>query len=82
MLSHEEIQRRFTEMSTPQPKKKPAVDPIPKGYTTLTTYLVAQDADALIDFVKKTFDARGTLPQRTRLGRRPALPKCALAIPC
>ena len=56
-LSLEEIQRRFTEMSTPQPKKEPAVDPIPKGYTTLTTYLVAQDADALIDFMKKTFDA-------------------------
>ena len=48
-------------------KKKPAVDPVPKGYTTLTTYLVAQDADALIDFMKKTFDARGTLPQRARL---------------
>jgi PhnB protein len=56
ILSHEEIQRRFTEMSTPQPKKKPAVNPIPEGYTTLTTYLVAQDADALIDFIKKTFD--------------------------
>jgi len=57
MLSHEEIQRRFTEMSTPHPKKGLAVDPIPKGYTTLTTYLVAEDADALIDFMKKTFDA-------------------------
>ena len=56
-LSHEEIQRRFTEMSTPHPKKKPAVDPIPRGYRTLTTYLVAQDADALVDFMKKTFDA-------------------------
>ena len=47
-------------MTTPQPKKRPAVDPVPKGYTTLTTYLVAQDADGLIDFMKKTFDARGT----------------------
>lgn len=53
-LSMEEIQRRFTAMAPA--KKKPAVDPVPKGYTTLTTYLVAQDADGLIDFVKKTFD--------------------------
>jgi PhnB protein len=78
MLSHEEIQRRFTEMSTPQPKTKPAVNPIPKGYTTLTTYLVAQDADALIDFVKKTFDgeelfrsgpgAEGGLHAEVRIG--------------
>ncbi len=53
-LSLEEIQRRFTAMA--RPKMKPAVDPVPKGYTTLTTYLVAQDADGLIDFIKKTFD--------------------------
>ncbi len=59
-LSQEEIQRRFTEMSTLHPKKKPAVDPIPKGYTTLTTYLVAQDADGLIEFMTKTFGAEET----------------------
>ncbi len=41
-------------------KKKPAVDPIPKGYSTLTTYLVAQDADALITFLTKTFGAEAT----------------------
>ena len=41
-------------------KKKPAVDPIPKGYSTLTTYLVAQDADGLIDFLTKTFGAEET----------------------
>ena len=56
-MSVEEMHRRFREMMKAQEKNKPAVDPIPKGYTTLTTYLVAQDADALIDFMKKTFDA-------------------------
>jgi PhnB protein len=56
-LSLEEMHRRFREMIQGQEKKKPAVDPVPKGYSTLTTYLVAQDADGLIDFLKKTFDA-------------------------
>jgi PhnB protein len=53
----EEMHRRFREMMKGQEKKKPAVDPVPKGYSTLTTYLVAQDADGLIAFLKKTFDA-------------------------
>jgi PhnB protein len=57
VVSQDEMHRRFEEMMKQQEKKKPAVDPIPKGYTTLTTYLVAQDADALIDFMKKTFAA-------------------------
>jgi len=52
----EEMHRRFRAM-TGEPKEKPAVDPIPKGYSTLTTYLVAQDADGLIAFLSKTFDA-------------------------
>ncbi len=54
-MSVDEMHRRFRAMM-PE-KKKPAVDPVPKGYSTLTTYLVAQDADGLIDFLKKTFDA-------------------------
>ena len=59
-LSLEEIQKRFTDMSKPQAAKKPAVDPVPKGYSTLTTYLVAQDVDGLIDFMTKTFGAKET----------------------
>jgi PhnB protein len=55
-MSVDEMHRRFRAMMKEE-KKKPAVDPIPKGYSTLTTYLVAQDADALVDFIKKTFDA-------------------------
>ena len=33
----------------------PKVSPIPPGYHTVTPYLVAQDANAVIEFVKKTF---------------------------
>lgn len=55
-MSLEEMHRRFNAM-TPKPAKRPAVDPIPKGYSTLTTYLVAEDADELIAFLTKTFGA-------------------------
>ena len=55
----EEMHRRFNAMR-PKPAKKPAVNPIPKGYSTLTTYLVAQDADGLITFLTKTFGAEET----------------------
>jgi len=57
-MSVEEMHRRFREVMPPQ--KKSAVPPVPKGYRTLTPYIVAQDAAALIDFVKKTFDAEET----------------------
>ncbi len=57
-MSVEEMHRRFRAMMPV--KKKPAVDPVPKGYSTLTTYLVAQDADALIEFLTKTFGAEET----------------------
>ena len=54
----EEMHRRFRAMMPP--KKKPEVEPVPKGYRTLTPYIVAQNADALIDFVKAAFDAEET----------------------
>ncbi len=54
----EEMHRRFRAMMPP--KKKPDVPPVPTGYRTLTPYVVAQDADALIDFVKATFGAEET----------------------
>jgi PhnB protein len=61
MLTLDEIQKRFVDMEkAAEPKKKPAVDPIPKGYSTLTTYLVAQDVDGLINFMTKTFGAEET----------------------
>jgi PhnB protein len=55
-MSLEEMHRRFRAMMS-EGQKKPAIDPVPKGYSTITPYIVAQDADALIDFMKKTFDA-------------------------
>lgn len=55
-MSVEEMHRRFRAMTGGE-KKKPAVDPIPKGYSTLTTYLVAQDAEGLITFLTKAFGA-------------------------
>ena len=59
-MSVEEMHRRFNAMMKGQEKKKPAVEPVPKGYTTLTTYLVAQDADGLIQFMTKAFGAEET----------------------
>jgi len=54
----EEMHRRFREIMPPP--KKPEVSPVPKGYRTVTPYVVAQDAAGLIDFMKKTFDAEET----------------------
>jgi PhnB protein len=34
-----------------------AVDPIPKGYHTVTPYLFTSGADILLDFVRRAFDA-------------------------
>ena len=58
-MSVDEMHRRFRVMTGGE-KKKAAVDPVPKGYTTLTTYLVAQDADGLINFMTKAFGAEET----------------------
>jgi PhnB protein len=55
-MSVEEMQRRLRAMQSEQPKQ-PKVDPVPKGYRTLTPYPVAQDAVALIEFMKRAFAA-------------------------
>jgi PhnB protein len=59
-MSVEEMHRRMQGMTKgpeggkmPEPKK--AVSPIPKGYHTVTPYLVVPDVDAVINLVKKTF---------------------------
>ena len=57
-MSVEEMHRRFREMMPEKPK--PEVSPVPKGYRTLTPYVVAQNANELIDFIKATFDAEET----------------------
>lgn len=38
----------------------PAVDPVRKGFRTVTPYLVAPDAESVINFVKQTFGAEET----------------------
>ena len=58
-MSLEEMHRRMKKL-TEGPEggdlpKKPALNPVPRGFSTLTPYIVAQDADSVIDFVKKTF---------------------------
>ncbi len=55
-ISVEEMHRRF-EPIRQQMMKKPSVDPIPKGYRTVTPYLVAEDGPALLEFVKQVFGA-------------------------
>jgi PhnB protein len=60
-MSLEEMRRRFDTLRKQQETKKPAVSPVPKGYHTLTPYLVVQDAPGLIEFVKQAFGAQQTL---------------------
>lgn len=55
-MSVAEMHRRMNAGQT-EPPKRPAVDPIPKGYRTVTPYVVVQDAPALLDFMKETFAA-------------------------
>jgi PhnB protein len=52
----EEMQRRMAEMEAQQAPRT-ASSFIPKGFHTVTPYLVVQDAPALIDFVTRAFDA-------------------------
>ena len=54
-MSTEEVYRRFKAMRSKAPK--PAVAPIPRGYRTVTPYLVAQDGPALLEFAKQAFGA-------------------------
>jgi PhnB protein len=53
-MSVEEMHRRMRAEQT-EPPKQPAVDPIPKGYRTVTPYIVAENAVGLLDFVAQAF---------------------------
>ena len=55
-MSVAEMHRRFEPIKQ-QMLKKPAVDPIPQGYHTVTPYLVAEDGPALLEFAKQAFAA-------------------------
>jgi PhnB protein len=67
-MSVEEMHRRMKGMTTgpeggqgrAKKGKGPAVSPVPRGFRMVTPYLVAQDAESVIDFVKKTFGGEET----------------------
>jgi len=59
-LSVEEIYRRFAAYEREQMPKETGVSPIPKGYHTITPYIVAQNAPGLIDFAREVFAAEET----------------------
>jgi PhnB protein len=59
-LSVEEINRRFEAQERMRPPKESAESPIPKGYHTITPYIIVQDAPALIDFARQVFGAEET----------------------
>jgi PhnB protein len=46
-----------------------AVKPIPDGYHTVTPYITVDDPSAVIDFLKKAFDAQETYAMRDKNGR-------------
>jgi PhnB protein len=57
-MSAEEMYRRFNAMRARA--KKPEVNPIPRGFRTVTPYLVAEDGLALLEFAKQAFGAEET----------------------
>jgi PhnB protein len=59
-MSVEEMHRRFRAMMKEGEAKKLAVNPIPKGYRTVTPYMVAKDGPALLEFAKQAFGAEET----------------------
>src|SRR3989441_5157597 len=55
-MSVEEMQRHMAEMEAQQAPRTASTF-IPKGFHTVTPYLIVQDAPALIDFVTRAYDA-------------------------
>jgi len=58
--SMEEMHKRWNEITEQGQARTPPVNPVPKGYLTVTPYVVAKDGEALLDFVKQTFGAEET----------------------
>ena len=56
----EEMHRRFRAMMKEGEAKKPAVNPIPKGFRTVTPYMIAENGPALLEFAKQAFGAEET----------------------
>jgi PhnB protein len=59
-MSVKEMHRRFSAEMAPKGAQKPAVNPIPKGFHTLTPYMIATDGPALLEFAKQAFGAEET----------------------
>ena len=60
-LSIEEMHRRMDAMMKGDAAtKKPTVSPIPRGFHTVTPYLIAEDGPALMEFAKRAFGAEET----------------------
>jgi PhnB protein len=61
-MSVEEMHRRMDAMSKGDTgAKTPAVNPVPKGFHTVTPYMIAPDAEAILTFAKQAFGAEETL---------------------
>ena len=58
-----------TKKKTSSSKKSKAVDPIPKGFHTVTPYLVVNNGSVAIEFYKKAFGAKETLRHETPDGK-------------
>ncbi|PYX31107.1 MAG: hypothetical protein DMG77_07740 [Acidobacteria bacterium] len=60
-MSVEEMHRRMDAMTGGDAAaKKPAVNPVPRGFHTVTPYMIAPDADAILAFAKNAFGAEET----------------------
>ncbi|MBV8053223.1 MAG: VOC family protein [Acidobacteriaceae bacterium] len=58
-MSVEEMHRRFR--AEQAPSKKPEVDPVPKGFRTITPYMIAKDGPGLLEFAKQAFGGEETM---------------------
>jgi PhnB protein len=73
-MSVEEMHRRMKGMTTgPEGGRIPAkdklkVNPVPHGFRMVTPYLVAEDGNALLDFVRQSFGAEEMLRAATPTG--------------
>ncbi|MDA4111653.1 MAG: hypothetical protein OK439_03890, partial [Thaumarchaeota archaeon] len=54
-----------TRKKAPSPKKSKAVPPIPKGFHSITPYLVVNNGSGAIEFYKKAFGAKEILSHKT-----------------
>jgi PhnB protein len=59
-MSVEEMYRRMGAMNKEDATEKPTVSPIPRGFRTVTPYLIAEDGPALMEFAKQAFGAEET----------------------